>query len=83
MSCNMLGPDELKEVLTSTTAINVESWYAEGGVEFMRQIVDGRMGYIGSVQDDVPHVTGRPALTLKQWATDHRDELIAASTRNS
>jgi NAD(P)H dehydrogenase (quinone) len=33
------------------------------------------MGYIGSVRDDVPHVTGQPAQTLKQWAIEHRDQL--------
>ncbi|UOQ69266.1 hypothetical protein [Hymenobacter volaticus] len=44
----------------------------------MRQIVDGRMGYIGSVRDDVPHVTGRPALTLQRWAAEHREHLTAA-----
>src|SRR5262249_11366693 len=30
-------------------------------VEFTRQIIDGRMGYIGTVRDDVPFVTGRPS----------------------
>jgi uncharacterized protein YbjT (DUF2867 family) len=71
---NLLGPDEFKEVFTSG-ALEVEAWYAEGGVEFMRQVVDGRMGYIGSVQNDVPHVTGRPAKTLREWVAEHREQL--------
>jgi hypothetical protein len=37
------------------------------------------MGNIGSVRDDVPNILGRPALTLRAWATRHRDELIAAA----
>lgn len=43
------------------------------------QACDGQMGYIGSVRDDVPYVLGRPASTLKQWATEHSDALIAAA----
>ncbi|NTF00159.1 hypothetical protein G6M13_25440 [Agrobacterium tumefaciens] len=45
----------------------------------MRQVVDGRMGYIGSVRDDVPHVTGQHAVTLKQWILEHRQELISSA----
>jgi NAD(P)H dehydrogenase (quinone) len=78
ITANVLGPTEFKEIFTSAS-IPVEWWYADGGVEVMRQVVDGRMGYIGSVRDDVPHVTGQPALTLKQWILEHRQELIASA----
>jgi NAD(P)H dehydrogenase (quinone) len=81
ISYDLRGPDEFKEVFTSG-AIAVESWYADGGVEFMRQVVDGRMGYIGSIQDDVPHVTGRAALTLKEWISEHREQLAPAVARS-
>lgn len=37
------------------------------------------LGYIGSVRDDVPHVTGQSTITLKQWILEHRIELIASS----
>ena len=76
ISYDLLGPDECKEVFTSG-AIDVEAWYAEGGVEFMRQVLDGRMGYIGTVQNDVPHLTGRPAQTLRKWFEQHRDQFAA------
>jgi len=79
VSSNLLGPDEFKEVFTSG-ALTVEAWYAEGGVEFMRQVVDGRMGYIGSVRNDVPHVTGRPALTLREWVVQHREQLAPVAS---
>jgi hypothetical protein len=76
--CDMQGADDFEALFTSS-AVQVESWYAKGGVEFVRQVVDGRMGNIGSVRDDVPNILGRPALTLRAWATQHRDELIAAA----
>lgn len=80
ITANVLGPAEFKEIFTSAS-VPVESWYAEGGVEIMRQVVDGRMGYIGSVRDDVPHVTGQAATTLKQWILGHRTELMASAGR--
>jgi uncharacterized protein YbjT (DUF2867 family) len=76
--CELKGPDDFQAVFTSSD-IPVESNYAEAGVEFMRQVLDGRMGYIGSVRDDVPLVTGRPSTTLRQWATENRDQLLAAA----
>jgi NAD(P)H dehydrogenase (quinone) len=76
----LLGPDEFKEVFTSG-ALEVEAWYAEGGVEFMRQVVDGRMGYIGSVQNDVAHIIGRPAQTLRGWIAEHRAQLVPGSAQ--
>lgn len=76
ITANVLGPEEFQAIFTSAS-IPVESWYADGGVEIMRQVVDGRMGYLGSVRDDVPHVTGEHALTLKQWILEHRQELIS------
>jgi uncharacterized protein YbjT (DUF2867 family) len=76
ITANVLGPAEFQAIFTSAS-IPVESWYADGGVEIMRQVVDGRMGYLGSVRDDVPHVTGEHALTLKQWILEHRQELIS------
>ena len=78
IKCNLQGADDIEALFTSSD-IPFESWYAKGAVEFLRQVVDGRMGNIGSVRDDVPNILGRPALTLRQWATQHRDELIAAA----
>jgi hypothetical protein len=36
-------------------------------------------GYIGSVRDDLPHITGRAAKTLRQWADQNRESLLAAA----
>jgi NAD(P)H dehydrogenase (quinone) len=68
-------PDEFKASLVSRTP-PIESWYAEGGVEFTRQVLDGRMGYIGTVRDDVEFVTGRPSTGLREWALENREALL-------
>jgi len=81
IKCDLQDADAFKALFTSSD-VHVESWYAEGGVEFMRQTIDGRMGYIGSVRDDVPYVTGKSALTMEQWATQHREQIIAAAKRS-
>jgi NAD(P)H dehydrogenase (quinone) len=70
--CIVRQPAEL-EAIFLCGALKVESWYAKGGVDWCVQIADGRMGYIGTVRDDVPHLLGRPATTLRQWAGIHKD----------
>jgi uncharacterized protein YbjT (DUF2867 family) len=79
ISCFLQQPEDLWALLTSGES-KVELNYAEGAVEFMRQVMDGRMGYIGSVRDDVPLVTGRTSTTLRQWATQNRERLRNAAT---
>lgn len=74
--CDYKQPDDLRELLMSGD-IPVEPNYAEAGVEFMRQVMDGRMGYIGSVRDDVQFVTGKPSTSFKQWAIENHKHLLA------
>jgi uncharacterized protein YbjT (DUF2867 family) len=74
--CVIRGPEDYKAAIANGGTA-VESWYAEAGVEFTRQVIDGRMGYIGTVRDDVEFVTGRSAMTLRQWAAENRDQLNA------
>jgi NAD(P)H dehydrogenase (quinone) len=63
--CEVRGPEEFKASLAGRS-IQIESWYADAGVEFNRQVIDGRMGYIGTVRDDVElFVTGRPSTSLR------------------
>ena len=47
----------------------------------MRQVADGRMGYIGTIRDDVPYVLGRPALTFIEWAVEHKEEFVEILSR--
>jgi hypothetical protein len=72
---NSQGPEEFK-ALISSLGDQVEPWYAAGGVDFMRQVSDGRMGYIGTIRDDIPYVLGRPAITWREWANSHKEEFI-------
>ncbi len=78
ISCFLKQPEDLWALLTSGES-KVEPNYAEGAVKFMRQVMDGRMGYIGSIRDDVPLVTGRTSTTLRQWAIQNRERLRNAA----
>jgi hypothetical protein len=64
------------KALVSAPGSGAEAWYAEGGVDIMRQVVDGRMGYIVTVRSDVPYVSGRPAAGIREWATVNKEKLI-------
>ena len=74
--CEMQSPDVLRR--WSQKAGRWKMKYAEGAVEFTRQVSDGRMGYIGTVRDDGPFVTGRPSTTLREWAAENRESLLRA-----
>jgi NAD(P)H dehydrogenase (quinone) len=80
--CNLKGPEDFKAFINSP-GVEVEQWYAEGGLDFMRQVSDGRMGYIGTIRDDVPFVLGRPSLTFREWASSHKDEFIELASASS
>jgi uncharacterized protein YbjT (DUF2867 family) len=73
--CDLKSPDDLKALLLHPDS-PMERNYAEAVVEFMRQVIDGRMGYVGTVRDDVPFVTGRPSTSFRQWATENRETLL-------
>ncbi|NJK52122.1 MAG: NmrA family NAD(P)-binding protein [Leptolyngbyaceae cyanobacterium SU_3_3] len=73
--CDYKQPEDLGALLMSGD-IPVEPNYAEASVEFMRQVMDGRMGYIGSVRDDVQFVAGKPSTSFEKWAIENRDRLM-------
>ena len=79
---NLQGPEEFK-ALISSLGDQVEPWYAAGGVDFMRQVSDGRMGYIGTIRDDIPYVLGRPGTTLREWASAHKEEFIKLASTDA
>jgi NAD(P)H dehydrogenase (quinone) len=74
--CEIKGPDEFQATVAATGDYPVEPWYAAGTLEFLRQVLDGRMGYIGTVRDDVPFVVGRPSTTLRRWVEENRERLV-------
>jgi uncharacterized protein YbjT (DUF2867 family) len=73
--CDVRQPAEF-EAIFKAGGLNIENWYAQGAVDWAVQIADGRMGYLGMVQDEVPHILGRPATTLAQWVEDNREALL-------
>ncbi len=77
IGCEMQSPDILAKVVAESGAI--EKKYAEGVVASVAYLPHERMGYIGTVRDDGPYVTGRPSTTLRQWATENRESLLRAS----
>jgi NAD(P)H dehydrogenase (quinone) len=60
-----------------------EPAYAKGGFEFLEQVEDGRMAYIGSVRDDTKKLLGREPLLLRDWAKLHANELLEAAGKES
>lgn len=74
-----LGPDHfLKDFKASGNALDT---YFEGVAEFYKQVVDGRMAYISDVRDDLPILTGRKGMTLREWVKLHKNELTALAQK--
>jgi len=74
--CEMLNAAELEARFKKGT-VEVEDWYARSGFELLTQFADGRMGYMGTVKDDVPYLLGRPAIGVRAWAEMHKEQLLA------
>lgn len=74
--CDMLSATDLEALFKSGT-VEVEDWYARSGFELLTQFDDGRMGYMGTVKDDVPYLLGRPAIGVRAWAEMHKEQLLA------
>jgi len=64
------------EALFKAGGLKVEDWYAKSSIEFCTQLADGRLGYFGTVRDDIPYLLGRPGTSFRAWATAHRAELL-------
>jgi len=58
----------------------IESWYAKANIEFVTQVLDGRMSYMSMVQNDIPYVLGRPAKTLREYLAEHKAALVESAT---
>lgn len=66
------GLEGFKEVIEQVVANSGESWYANANIEFVTQMLDGRMSYMSMVQNDIPYVLGRPAKTLREFLEEHK-----------
>jgi uncharacterized protein YbjT (DUF2867 family) len=80
-TANALSPEQfLKDFSKGQPTVDP---YFVGVSESFKQIVDGRMAYIGTVRDDLPQLIGRKGLSVKEWAILHREDLIALSGHHS
>jgi hypothetical protein len=64
------------EALFMKGMVQVEDWYARSSFALLTQFNDGRMGYMGTVKDDVPYLLGRPAISVRARAEMHRAQLL-------
>jgi NAD(P)H dehydrogenase (quinone) len=61
-----------KELIETLLANGAESWYAKANIDFVTQMLDGRMSYMSMVQNDIPYILGRPAKTLREFLEEHK-----------
>jgi NAD(P)H dehydrogenase (quinone) len=80
--CEVRDPSEMEAIFKKGT-VEVEDWYARSSLELLTQLVDGRMGYMGTVKDDVPYLLGRPAIGVRAWGEMHRAQLLALVDQTS
>jgi NAD(P)H dehydrogenase (quinone) len=75
ITCDVRQPADM-EAKIKAGGLKVEDWYAKSSIEFCTQLADGRLGYFGTVRDDMPYLLGRPGTSFRDWATAHRDALL-------
>jgi NAD(P)H dehydrogenase (quinone) len=73
--CHVRHPTDM-EALFKAGGLKVEDWYAKSSIEFCTQLSDGRLGYFGTVRDDMPYILGRSGTTFREWAETHKAELL-------
>ncbi len=77
----VMTPDDLVALVASgklAMPAMMEANYAMSALEWLRQTYDGRMEFSAIATDTVRQLLGREPLHLADWATRHRDELLAA-----
>ncbi|MBS0655924.1 MAG: NmrA family NAD(P)-binding protein, partial [Verrucomicrobia bacterium] len=73
-TADMRPPEQfIKDYSTMQTPIDP---YFIGVADFFKQLVDGRMGYVADVRDDLPQLIGRKGMSTREWADLHRQELL-------
>jgi len=79
IKCEEKGLEEFKELIEDWIAGGADKWYASANIEFVKQMLDGRMSYMSMVQNDIPYILGRPAKTVEEFLIENRDTLIASA----
>ncbi|WPO83382.1 NmrA family NAD(P)-binding protein [Chryseobacterium sp. JJR-5R] len=83
IKCEEKGLEEFKELIEDWISSGADKWYAGANIEFVRQMLDGRMSYMSMVQNDIPYILGRPAKTVEEFLTENKELLIVSANENS
>ena len=54
----------------------MEANYAASAFEWLQQTYDGRMDFAAVATTTVQDLLGRPAVTVREWIAQHRDEML-------
>lgn len=83
IKCDEKGLEEFKQLIEDWISNGADKWYASANIEFVKQMLDGRMSYMSMVQNDIPYILGRPAKTIEEFLTENKELLISSATENS
>lgn len=81
IKCEEKGLDEFKLLIEAWIADGADSWYASANIEFVKQMLDGRMSYMSMVQNDIPYILGRPAKTVREFLAENKDVLATSASQ--
>jgi uncharacterized protein YbjT (DUF2867 family) len=79
IKCEEKGVEEFKQLIEDWISKGADSWYASANIDFVRQMLDGRMSYMSMVQNDIPYILGRPAKTVMEFLLENKDVLVASA----
>jgi NAD(P)H dehydrogenase (quinone) len=82
IKCEEKGVEEFRQLIEAWIAKGADSWYASANIDFVTQMLDGRMSYMSMVQNDIPYILGRPAKTVREYLLENKDALIASANQN-
>lgn len=77
--CEDKGLEGFRQLIDSLISQGADSWYASANIDFVTQMLDGRMSYMSMVQNDLPYILGRPAKTVREYLTENKSALIASA----
>jgi NAD(P)H dehydrogenase (quinone) len=81
IKCDEKGLEEFKELIEAWIASGADSWYASANIEFVKQMLDGRMSYMSMVQNDIPYILGRPAKSVREYLAENKEALVASANQ--
>ncbi|MBG6236030.1 uncharacterized protein YbjT (DUF2867 family) [Pedobacter sp. CAN_A7] len=81
IKCKEKGLDEFKQLIEAWIANGADSWYASANIEFVKQMLDGRMSYMSMVQNDIPYILGRPAKTVREFLAENKEVLVISASQ--